>query len=377
MKRLYIVVFATLLSLWCAYAQERTPLQQLQAFIPLEFDYYRLTDERVSLIPQIDNVSRITLNGQFLSENLFDIYKKEENFRTYFEGIFAGIKANEGDIITMSFDFFADSMILARPTKLRPYTKRASVVDIYNIFIVGEESFYLGWKGNDGIEVKYDSDLNSVAIRQKMDGIYYPVVRTYYRWESDTDISVSDSDYKIVVSKYGKIAEIAFKIDEDVIFDLLDNDGLLKYNLLTHVHVKAKDIYGNDVPILNSLPSQWEINQETGIARFTPILYPFSSVIEDVEDAYEMDTNKSASTEEYNDIGITGVTLDNCMKLEAVNPDILLFDLNKSGSVTHVVNVNASTSQTDVWYSLAGQRLQGKPAAKGVYIHNGKKEVVK
>lgn len=29
------------------------------------------------------------------------------------------------------------------------------------------------------------------------------------------------------------------------------------------------------------------------------------------------------------------------------------------------------------WYALDGQRLAGKPAKKGVYIHNGKKAVVK
>ena len=29
------------------------------------------------------------------------------------------------------------------------------------------------------------------------------------------------------------------------------------------------------------------------------------------------------------------------------------------------------------WYSLDGRRLIGKPSAKGVYIHNGRKEVVR
>ena len=31
----------------------------------------------------------------------------------------------------------------------------------------------------------------------------------------------------------------------------------------------------------------------------------------------------------------------------------------------------------DSWFSLDGRKLVGKPAKKGVYIHNGKKEVVK
>jgi hypothetical protein len=31
----------------------------------------------------------------------------------------------------------------------------------------------------------------------------------------------------------------------------------------------------------------------------------------------------------------------------------------------------------DGWYSMDGRRLQGKPAQKGVYIHQGRKIVVK
>ena len=29
------------------------------------------------------------------------------------------------------------------------------------------------------------------------------------------------------------------------------------------------------------------------------------------------------------------------------------------------------------WYTLSGTRLNGKPSAKGLYIHNGRKIVVK
>jgi hypothetical protein len=32
---------------------------------------------------------------------------------------------------------------------------------------------------------------------------------------------------------------------------------------------------------------------------------------------------------------------------------------------------------SDVWYDMQGQKLQGKPTAKGVYIVNGKKVVIK
>jgi hypothetical protein len=29
------------------------------------------------------------------------------------------------------------------------------------------------------------------------------------------------------------------------------------------------------------------------------------------------------------------------------------------------------------WYTLSGQKLEGKPAVKGLYLNNGKKMVVK
>jgi hypothetical protein len=39
--------------------------------------------------------------------------------------------------------------------------------------------------------------------------------------------------------------------------------------------------------------------------------------------------------------------------------------------------VQADRLPQDGWYSLQGVKLQGKPQQRGVYIHNGKKQVVK
>jgi hypothetical protein len=35
------------------------------------------------------------------------------------------------------------------------------------------------------------------------------------------------------------------------------------------------------------------------------------------------------------------------------------------------------TNKTDAWYDLQGRRVSGKPMAKGLYINNGKKVVIK
>ena len=42
-----------------------------------------------------------------------------------------------------------------------------------------------------------------------------------------------------------------------------------------------------------------------------------------------------------------------------------------------IVRSKTEDGRNDVWYSLDGKRLNGTPAQKGIYIHNGRKEVLK
>jgi hypothetical protein len=57
---------------------------------------------------------------------------------------------------------------------------------------------------------------------------------------------------------------------------------------------------------------------------------------------------------------------------------IPVFDLNEAG-FTGIEDVRSQMSdgRGDNWYDLNGRRLQGEPAQKGVYIKNGRKQVVK
>ena len=41
--------------------------------------------------------------------------------------------------------------------------------------------------------------------------------------------------------------------------------------------------------------------------------------------------------------------------------------------VIHTINLDG----TERWFDLNGRQLSGKPTQKGVYIHRGKKQVVK
>ncbi len=57
---------------------------------------------------------------------------------------------------------------------------------------------------------------------------------------------------------------------------------------------------------------------------------------------------------------------------------IPIFDLNEAG-FTGIEEVRSQMEEgrSDVWYDLNGRRLQSEPTQKGVYLHNGRKQVVK
>ena len=51
---------------------------------------------------------------------------------------------------------------------------------------------------------------------------------------------------------------------------------------------------------------------------------------------------------------------------------------NFDGTATAIGSITGKAEeQKDEWFTLQGVRLDGKPAGKGVFIHNGRKELVK
>ena len=51
------------------------------------------------------------------------------------------------------------------------------------------------------------------------------------------------------------------------------------------------------------------------------------------------------------------------------------FDDEASGITT--TNLSNNTNAVGEWYDLSGRQLSGKPSAKGMYINNGKKYLIK
>lgn len=64
---------------------------------------------------------------------------------------------------------------------------------------------------------------------------------------------------------------------------------------------------------------------------------------------------------------------------EEMPQSIIVRLLGANGETTNIGSLDMTTGEIefDGWYSLDGRRLQGKPAAKGLYINNGKKVIIK
>ena len=62
-----------------------------------------------------------------------------------------------------------------------------------------------------------------------------------------------------------------------------------------------------------------------------------------------------------------------------VAANTMVIERNVIGITTGVENGqrNSVKGQRDEWYTIDGQKLSGNPNAKGIYIQNGKKVVIK
>lgn len=60
----------------------------------------------------------------------------------------------------------------------------------------------------------------------------------------------------------------------------------------------------------------------------------------------------------------------------AVNDYVLDFDDEETTRIISTTDYTDSTV-SDKWYTLNGLRLDKKPTQKGIYIHNGRKVVIK
>jgi hypothetical protein len=68
------------------------------------------------------------------------------------------------------------------------------------------------------------------------------------------------------------------------------------------------------------------------------------------------------------------------LTLDGVNASAIQLNFDGEGETTDLSRTSylaPRTSNDDACYSLDGRKLQGTPTAKGIYIKNGKKIVIK
>jgi hypothetical protein len=72
------------------------------------------------------------------------------------------------------------------------------------------------------------------------------------------------------------------------------------------------------------------------------------------------------------------LTFDGSVNHNNGDPATYVVIVPNNDITTNLKQVTSDKSQviSDEWYTIDGRKLNGKPAKKGIYIHNGKKGVV-
>lgn len=189
-----------------------------------------------------------------------------------------------------------------------------------------------------------------------------------------TNEEVNDSlVYDVAMWKIGNFVSFELKPLDSKYADIVDyiksNDWTdvtaieIQFRLTNDIECVATDTYGQEVRMV--CPSYcWDIDKEAKTATYTPYFVPRIYKTE-----WKCGEQLELTWLGNKSLKISGWTLPEG-------------DYGGIGIVTDAHNVsqfttNASTNSQDVWYDLTGRRLQQKPTSPGLYIHNGKKEVVR
>lgn len=153
------------------------------------------------------------------------------------------------------------------------------------------------------------------------------------------------------VSRYGRINKLAFDVPDFVVFGESDGEEVLLNKLLT-IGVEAEDAYGNKLPICNIKSCQWELDLESGTAKFHPILYPFF---------------KNGALDEGHEF-----TLNDAVQVEteaSVNKTLRLWAGNNDETPSSLSSPEANSTAPE-YLDLSGRPVSigDSPTTPGVYI---------
>ena len=110
----------------------------------------------------------------------------------------------------------------------------------------------------------------------------------------------------------------------------------------------------------------------SGVVSFVPVINPTAMTANDMTKLFVTGGNKL--THPSADGNINGFRA--YFQLLDANARSFVLDLGDETTGLEMMS-DGRGKMSDVWYDMQGQKLQGKPTAKGVYILNGKKIVIK
>ena len=134
---------------------------------------------------------------------------------------------------------------------------------------------------------------------------------------------------------------------------------------------------------LNNTHTDVTISDET--ATFHGIFDPLEITSEDRSILYLGANNKLYYPGKAKTIGafrayfqLNGITVGDSTQGESLNAIVLNFHDEDAAAIEDVKGNNGIKEVSDdSWFTLDGRKLNGKPNAKGIYINNGRKIVIK
>ena len=113
------------------------------------------------------------------------------------------------------------------------------------------------------------------------------------------------------------------------------------------------------------------------------VVADFSNIPEAICQAFVICTGNSpthlqALTDSVEEFARKGQEVELKPKLLVIDEiEVLNFDEENTTGIISPAEIKEITEMAGAWYSLDGRKLDAKPTKKGLYIHNGKKVVIK
>ncbi|MBP5419808.1 MAG: hypothetical protein J6Y72_08380 [Bacteroidales bacterium] len=222
-------------------------------------------------------------------------------------------------------------------------------------------------------------DNHSVVMRINENGTYLCIDRfANFDYSSNDELPKEYFKFSIIIKKIGVLSDFTLCPINDRNMSISDwvtaqaftpetSRAEIMWHLTNDLECHATDTYGQEIDLISTYYS-WKLDMEEGTATFTPYFTPrqFKTTWKSGEPfELSLGTNKAAH------IGTENAYHDADGKLV-----LRLWSIG-GGTVTDIATINANATAQDVWYDMFGRKYTTKPTAAGLYIHNGKKEVVK